>query len=131
MKSTPTWVELMKRQYSDVEIFPLDVIRILPACDDFDAGVYFLWKDHELQYIGKSRQICYRLQLQEQANVYGHTRKHAMKMIPFDYHTCIVVESGRIRGDMEALERKLQRLERAYIAHYQPPFNYLGQNPGT
>jgi hypothetical protein len=121
----------MKRQYADVEIFPIDVLRILPACDDFDAGVYFLWKDDELQYIGKSRQICYRLQLQEQANAYGKWRTHHMKTIPFDRHTCIVVESGRIIGDIHALERKLQRLERAYIAHFQPPFNYLGQNPGT
>lgn len=124
-----TWVEKMKRLYADVAILPLVELRKLPECSDFDAGIYFLWLKDELQYIGKSTQICYRLQLQQQCNIYGATRAHKMKQVPFDRHTCIVVESQRIRS--EGLEDKLKPLERAYIAHYQPPFNFLGQNPGT
>lgn len=119
-----TWVEKMARVYAHIPILSLDKLRKLPECDDFDAGVYFLWLKDDLQYIGKSTQICYRLQLQEQGNRYG-----GIKHIPFDRHTCIVVESGRLRSP--GLDDKLQPLERAYIAHYQPPFNFLGQNPGT
>lgn len=128
--SVETWSEKMRRELADVEILPIDKLRTLPECGDYDAGIYFLWLKDELQYIGKSNQICYRLQLQEQANFYGHTRKHKMKQIPFDRHTCIALETGRIHED-ELLPQKLQRLERAYIAHYEPPYNYLGQNPGT
>jgi hypothetical protein len=119
-----TWVEKMKRLYAGIAILPLEDLRKLPECKDYDAGVYFLWLKDELQYIGKSTQICYRLQLQEQANRHG-----GIKRIPFDRHTCIVVESDRIRSGR--LDEKLQPLERAYIAHYQPPYNFIGQNPGT
>lgn len=127
--SPETWVEKMKRLYAHVPILPLEELRRLPECGDMDAGIYFLWLKDELQYIGKSTQICYRLQLQEQANTYGATRAHKMKQIPFDRHTCIVVESSPVRS--ADLDERLKPLERAYIAHFQPPLNYIGQNPGT
>jgi hypothetical protein len=122
--SVELWVDKMKRLYAHIPILPLEDLRALPEAGDFDAGVYFLWLRDDLQYIGKSRQICYRLQLQEQSNLYG-----GIKRIPFDRHTCIVVEGGRVRSD--DLDDRLKPLERAYIAHYQPPFNFIGENPGT
>jgi hypothetical protein len=128
-KQGETWVQQMKRELADVEIVPLAELRKLPAAEEFDAGVYFLWLENELQYVGKSNHICERLTFQDWANA-AVDRTHPMKKIPYDRHTCIVLESGRLREDPN-LGNMMQRLERAYIAHYQPPFNFLGQNPGT
>ena len=126
-----TWVEKVKREHADVKILTLDELRVLPECGDMDAGIYFLWRKDELLYIGKSRQICHRLVLHDWSRMYGHSRAKKPKMIPYDRHTCIVVESGRWIVDIDALNEKMKPIERAYIAHYQPPFNYIGQNPGT
>lgn len=129
--SMETWVDKMKREHADVKILTLVELRALPECGDMDAGIYFLWRKNELLYIGKSRQICHRLLLHDYARTYRQYRAKPAKCIPYDRHTCIIVESGRIIPDLNALKEKMKPIERAYIAHYQPPFNYLGQNPGT
>jgi hypothetical protein len=98
-----------------LEIFPIELLRMLPACDDYDGGVYFLWKGDELLYIGKSKQICYRLQLHD-----------AARKIPYEYHTCIAVNRGRMIPDR--FDLVLDPIEQAYIRHYRPPFNHLHVN---
>lgn len=123
------WTDRMKRELSHVEIFPIEVLRILPACEDFDAGIYFLWKDDALQYIGKSRQICNRLVMHDHANATGHLWAKKPNAVPYDCYTCLIVDSGRLHD--RNLDNRLKPLERAYIAHYQPPFNSLYENVGT
>jgi hypothetical protein len=112
------WTERMRREYADVEILPLDAIRGLPKPGEFTGGIYFLWLAGELQYIGKSRDLGNRL------NVHEYHRT-----IPFDDHTALVIDQGRIVNDQ--LGSQLKRLERAYIAHYEPPYNDLYGNVGT
>jgi hypothetical protein len=111
-------------------ILPIEELRRLPACDDFDGGVYFLWLGEALQYIGKSRQICNRLNHHQWARQYAATRSSGGKVIPYDRHTCLVVHSGRLFGDRKALDQKLNRLERLYIAAYRPPFNSISGGSG-
>lgn len=120
------WTERMRRELADIDLLPLEKVRALPECGDYDGGIYFPWLGDQLQYIGKSQQICYRLLLQEQGNIHG-----GIKRIPFDRHTCLVVHSGRIIENPRDLDATLKRLERAYIAHYEPPYNCLDENPGT
>lgn len=104
-----------------MDILSLQELKALPPSQDFDAGVYFLWKNDELQYIGQSSQIAERMVLQEWANFYGSRRAHKMKQIPFDRHTCIVLENGMIRS--EGIRKRLLALEKTYIQTYRPPFN--------
>lgn len=120
------WTDRLKRELADVPILTLDKLRSLPESGSLDGGIYFLWSEDQLQYVGKSRQICNRIAQHEWARMYPRRRS---KAIPFGRHTCIVVESGWLISD--GLGEKLSRLERAYIAHYEPPFNHLHQNPGT
>jgi len=111
-----TWTDKMKRELADVQILPLEQLRALPAeFGDYDGGIYFLWLGEELQYIGKSRQLCNRLNY------------HKVK---FDRCTLLLIVSDERIHDFSK-DPEMQRLERAYIAHYQPPHNCLHQNPGT
>jgi hypothetical protein len=128
-KSGPDWAAQMRAEYAHIPILSMDELRALPEPDEHDAGIYFLWKADELQYIGKSTQISHRLYLQDQANRYGHLRANPMKRIPYDRATALVLDTGRIRRD--GLADDLRAYERAYIATYQPPLNHIGQNPGT
>lgn len=112
------WTERTRRELADVELLPLEELRALPECGEFDGGIYFLWLGDKLQYVGKSQHIANRL--------VGHDRKGRFQ---FDRHTCIALDGGRfVSRDLGA---KMQRLERAYIARYEPPFNCLDRNPGT
>lgn len=105
---------------TDVPVKGIEELRELPESGDMDGGIYFLWLGSDLQYIGKSRQICNRIVQHEQAAFWRRG-----KQIKFDRHTCIVVHSGRIVHDVPALNRSLTNLERAYVALYQPPHNVL------
>lgn len=108
----------MRRELKHIQVLTLDDLRKLPPCGEFDAGIYFLWLRDELQYIGKSGHIWNR--------IIAHERK---RRIRFDRHTVVVVETGPICS--EDLREKLIPLERAYIAHYEPPCNCLYENVGT
>lgn len=110
----------MSAKLITLEILPLERIQALPECGDFDGGIYFLWLKDELQYIGKSRQIWSRIAQHSYAG-----------RIPFDRHTCIVLDSGRIIKDAQAFTENLKQVERAYIAGYQPRYNCLRENIGT
>lgn len=113
------WTERMRIELADVPVKDLGELRSLPASTELECGLYFLWLGDCLQYIGKSDHISNRL--------IEHKRRG---IIPHDSHTCIVLDSGYIKADA-ALCLELKRLERAYIARYEPPFNCLDWNPGT
>ena len=89
--------------FSHLRLFPLDRLRryhdqSLP-CDE--VGIYFLWADEDLLYIGQSRKI--------ESRVANH---RAVKRIPFTKFSFI-----RCGND----ERLL--LERMYIYLYKPRYN--------
>jgi hypothetical protein len=105
-----------------IQILPIDTLRTLPEAGRSDAGIYFLWIRDELQYIGMSTQVASRMDLQIQANRTDHVRtSHKVRPIPFDRHTCLVVESGTVRKP--GLRDRLIEIEHAYILHYLPPMN--------
>lgn len=102
------WCERMKIENAHVPVLPIDRLRKLPEQQDC-TGIYFLWLGEKLQYVGKS------------VDVWGRTRRHENEFrIDFDTWTSFSVE-----------EASLKEYERAYIATYKPPYNYLGDNPGT
>jgi hypothetical protein len=124
------WTERIKAESSDIPILSLEDLKELPSVStDEDSGIYFLWLNGELQYIGKSRQISYRIELQIDVNERLRERAYKMQIIPFDKYTCLILHSGRIAP--AGLDEKLKRYECAYIAHCEPPMNTLEQNPGT
>lgn len=124
-----TLFETWRRQYRNIPILSIAELRIQPEAGDWDSGIYFLWNADELQYIGKSKQICMRIASHQWANIYGKTRSRIPNMIPFDRHTCVALSSDQVY--CEGLAPYLQAYERAYIANYKTPYNFQGQNPGT
>jgi hypothetical protein len=127
----PCQLETWKRTYADIPIRPLDELYALPEPQEFDAGIYFLWKDNALIYIGKSRNMLGRMSYQVGVNrTHPFAESITAKHIPFDKITCLVIEkdarihSPRTDGAMEAHER-------AYLAHYRPYYNVDAQNGFT
>lgn len=120
----------MRRECAHVPVLSLEELKALPEAEEYDAGIYFLWLNDELQYIGKSDHICERLALQDYANKFAKLRASKWpKPIPYDRHTALVLDRGMYRKD--GLKDQLRDYERAYIANYTPPMNHIGQNPGT
>lgn len=129
-KPKKTWVEKMREQYAHIPILPIEELKKLPESQEYDGGIYFLWLNDELQYIGKSSHIGERLALQDYANKFYKLRASKYpKPIPYDRHTALVLDTGQIKS--EGLAENLKEYERAYIAHYTPPMNSHEQNPGT
>lgn len=120
-------IEHWARIYGHIPIRSLLELSELPEPEEFDAGIYFLWRGGELLYIGKSRNILGRLTYQTLVN-----KNHMFhssptdKVIPFDRVTCKVLECGQIR--CPCLDGNLEAYERAYISFYRPPFNMDTQN---
>ena len=116
------WVEQTKQRYAHIPILSIEELAKLPAPQEYDAGVYFLWKDGGLIYIGKSKHICERLYIQGCMNRCG-TLYHGTryKSIPWDAVTCIVLQTGWECPPW--LSGRLTEYERAYIAAYEPLLN--------
>jgi excinuclease UvrABC nuclease subunit len=91
---------------SRIEILPIEQLRALPECGRNDAGVYFLWRDDELLYIGRSK------------NIHNRLLRHPRGVIPFTRHTVLSI-------DYETLGWRIGLDEAAYIAHYSPPYNVM------
>lgn len=121
----------MRRELAHIPIEPLERLRAFPESGRYDAGVYFLWRGQQLLYIGKSRNIGQRIIHHTRARraLEGEYRKN--KRIPFQRHTCIVLDSQPIVPDLEKLDAQLRDFERAYIAAYEPPYNCTDPNPAT
>lgn len=105
-----------------IEILPLEDLRKLPEAGDCDSGVYFLWIGNELQYIGMSTNVGERLTKQMNTNKFARLRfSFAMKQIPFERHTCLIMHSGVVMPP--GMRNRLIEIEHAYIEHYWPPMN--------
>lgn len=103
-------------------LLSMDELRGLPEAEEYDAGVYFLWQDDELQYIGRSHHILERLTHQKTVNRYAPFQNgRAQIYIPFDRHTCIVLEKGFVR--QPRTPAILRDYERLYIGTYPTPYN--------
>ena len=113
-----------------MKVLSLEEMLQLPEPQEYDAGIYFLWKDGALTYIGKSKHICERLYHQTcmNRNLPLYTGRRA-KLVPFDKVTCLVLETGPFCSPR--LGAQLLHHERAYIAAYQPAFNQDNQNGFT
>lgn len=113
-----------------IPVLSIDEIQKLPEPQEYDAGIYFLWKEGGLTYIGKSKHICERLYHQAlmNQNIRFYVGKRA-KAVPFDKVTALVLETGQFCSPR--LDGLLMQHERAYIAAYQPAFNQDTQNGFT
>jgi hypothetical protein len=122
----------MRIQSAGVEVLPLEALRNLPEAGEIDSGIYFLWLGDELRYVGKSENVRNRYAAQLQTNRFHSVRgSYRLRPIPCDRHTCLVLHSEPFIENRPELERTLQRYERAYIAHYEPPDNDLYASPNT
>jgi len=112
----------IKHTYAHIKILTLEELRVLPECQDYDCGIYFLWGGPELLYIGKSRNVPDRIQRLTQAKRCSPFYQASHKAVPFDRHTVLVLANSPIRD--EKMELPLQLHERAYIDAYRPPYNF-------
>jgi hypothetical protein len=123
----PGQIDSWKRIYRHIPIMSLAELRTLPEPQEFDSGVYFLWEGEQLQYIGKSRDILGRSYYQTLVNRnFEYHVSTTAKRIPFDRITCWVIERGPIA--CPCLAGNLEAYERAYLAHYETPYNFDCQN---
>lgn len=119
MKSDAAILAALQAKYP---VLSLDELRELPEAEEYDGGVYFLWLNDELQYIGKSYHVLERLGYQQSVNRYAPFQNGVSQIaIPFDRHTCIVLEKGFVKQPRTA--GLLQDYERLYIGTYETPFN--------
>lgn len=112
------------REATEFEVLSIDAIKELP--DDQDSrGVYFLWHDDQLQYVGQSMQIGNRVVDHERAYNYGIFRSRPTKQIKFNKVTSLVIDRRPFASadDRERLRNRMLIIERAYIERYRPPFN--------
>jgi len=116
-------IERWKHTYRHIPIMSLEQLRALPEPQEMESGIYFLWLGETLQYIGKSRDILGRQCYQQLVNRTGvfHTSTTA-KQIPYDRITAKVLERGF--EVCPCLDGNLQAYERAYLAHYDTPYNF-------
>lgn len=123
------WAEIARKKYAHIPILPLADLARLPEAEEFDSGIYFLWQGETLVYIGKSRNIPDRLVRLSETNRFHTLRNSRCKPVPHQRHTALVLERGQFAS--EGLDAKLRDHERAYIAHYLPPYNHPDHNGGT
>lgn len=117
-------IERWKLQGKDVPILPIQELANLPGPEEYDAGIYFLWLDGGLIYIGRSTHLCERLYFFRTAarrNPRFDVGTAQQKVVSFDKMTCLVLQTGFETPPW--LRPVLQRYERAYIAHYLPAMN--------
>lgn len=118
---TQEYAERIKDQWAHIPILPLEELATLPAAEQYDSGVYFLWRGAELLYIGRSKIILDRIQRLTQAKRGSPLYASTHKAVPFDRYTALVLAKGM---EVEpGLDTKLRLHERAYINAYQPPYN--------
>ena len=113
-------IEHWAEKYAHVPILSLEEMYALPESQEYDSGIYFLWYQQGLVYIGKSRNLEVRAGYQAYVNRGTHHSITA-KVIPHDKRTCLVLESGIVASPR--LDGTLTSYERAYIARYRPYFN--------
>lgn len=89
-------------------ILTLEEVRNLPSII-ICSGVYFLWRENDLLYVGQSRLVGQRLIEHEKASV-----------IPFTHHTCLQCNYDQ-----------LDTVEYDYIEHLKPPYNKQIHRPGA
>lgn len=119
MKNDAAILADLKARYP---VLSLDELRQLPEAEEYDGGVYFLWLNDELQYIGKSSHVQERLAKQGYVNRYAPFQNGKSQIpIPFDRHTCIVLEKGFVK--QPGTPKLLQDYERLYIGTYPTPYN--------
>lgn len=87
------------------------------------AGVYFLWKDSELLYVGSSnRTVMDRISQQARYRDFGHSNLNYWRpRVPFNRYTILPCEPNDAR-DIEA----------ALIKRFEPPYNetHMPGDPG-
>lgn len=112
------------REATAFEVLSMDAIKALP--DDQECrGVYFLWDDDTLQYIGQSMQIGNRVVAHERNYIFGIFRATPPKRIKFNRVTCLSMDKRPFAAtrEIERLRNRMLLIERAYIEKYRPPFN--------
>jgi hypothetical protein len=91
-------------------LLSLDALRVLPTdLHHVGSGVYFLWDQEWLVYVGQSNCIPDRIRAHRNAR----NGLRPGRVIHFDRHTYLLLESA---GDMDTVEAR-------YIHHYNPEFN--------
>jgi len=113
--------EIVARLRATYPVLTLDELRALPEAEEYDGGVYFLWRANDLQYIGRSSHILDRLTWQSTVNRMDTLMTSRHVAIPFDRHTCIVLERGYLK--QPRTELLMKDYERLYIGTYPTPYN--------
>lgn len=118
-----SWRERVLQSCDHILVLTLDELRRLPQAKPGQAGVYFLWHEDELQYVGQSIDVSARLNAHHLNRRYGTggIRNRAANAIQHNSHTCLVLALDRPTAHL--IKPKLREYESLYIATYVPPKN--------
>lgn len=94
-------------------------MRALPEPRPLEGGVYFLWLADELVYVGRSRNILWRVEIFRSTTRYARVHFYSMPPMPFDRITFVAFEADT----KERFHLLANEYERAYIATYLPAYN--------
>lgn len=95
----------------------LEEIRALPEPQPLEGGVYFLWLAGELVYVGRSRNVLWRLEIIRSNTRYAKVAFYSMPM-PFDRVTLLKLDLAP-----EVFHYVAKDYEHAYIATLMPEYN--------
>ncbi len=119
------WHDTIRDRLAHIKVLSLEELRTLPEAKPFEGGLYFLWRGDELLWIGKTNHILERINRQVRNRVYDKFQV-GQRGIPFDRYTCLVIDAEPSR-----LPALMQDMERAYLMHYDTPYNNTDANGGT
>lgn len=108
-----------RKRLAHVPVLSLEQMRALPEPRPQEGGVYFLWLADELRYVGRSRNILFRVEIFRSYTRYGRVTYYEMPPMPFDRITFIALEAET----KERFHFMAKDYERAYIATYLPAYN--------
>lgn len=106
-------------------ILSLEALMALPDAEDGYAGIYFLWLDGNLQYVGQSRSVANRITQHHWNYMYGAQRAQPVARIRFDKSTYLELDRSPYldRDGLRKLGKLLIDTEALYVNAYRTPFN--------
>jgi hypothetical protein len=101
------------------ELLTMEQIKALPSeAREFDAAVYFLWLDGELQYIGKTRNMTDRINRHLPFRLHGRLRTQRAPDVDVDFDSYTFLLVANSSWKTAAIDAELTELERLYQAEY-------------
>lgn len=115
----PAWAVETRQRLAHIPILSLEELRALPDPQPKEGGVYFLWRENALVYVGRARSVLWRSEFFLSQARYSRVRYY-QQAIQFDRITLLKFDDDLSK---EAFHFATKDYEHAYIAQYLPEYN--------